>query len=408
MAEEDIEFVTFDGDTITKSDFRDEIINMYIQANLDGMTKITDFTIGSEAYHLADVMASFILEHRELIDSNYRMSMIHTAEGEFLDNYGDMVGVHRIGSSGSVGVVTFTRLNTDDNKAITIADGTQVATDDAISFIVDNEGEDLVLEAGVNSIDANVICEQDGAYTNVLAHTVTLVMGDLGNLVSVDNAGAFTDGADIEDDDDYRARILLAPYQVPVGSLAWYENVCLTVSPVSESVHDVKCAKGVTVSDADVIITYNPRDWTDTSVALGDLQSLFSMKEYDLVGITMDYNLAERVSVLKDSDNVLFALLLDTNYTIGMVKDDVIAKITQFNSDAMISNEFNPSSLASIIENEVTGVQICRIVQEDNDSYVEIVEPVSMDDGEVYQVDTTDLSDRIVALAFNIDVELAE
>ena len=181
MVEEDIEFITFDGDSITKSDYRDEIINKYISANLDGMTKITDFTIGSEAYHLADVMASFILEHREMIDTNYRMSMIHTAEGEFLDNFGDMAGVHRIASSPSVGEVTFTRLGTDTSTSIVISDGTQVSTEDAISFIVDNDGEDLVLESGVNTITANVICEQEGAYTNVLANTIVLVMGDLGS-----------------------------------------------------------------------------------------------------------------------------------------------------------------------------------------------------------------------------------
>ena len=192
MVEEDIEFETFDGDTITKSEIRDDIINMYLQASLDGMTQINDFTIGSEAYHLADVMASFILEHRELIDLNYRMSMIHTCEGEFLDNFGDMVGVHRRGSSPSVGVVTFTRLGTDTSSQIVIADGSQVATDDAISFVVDNDGEDLMIESGGVSVDAPVICEQEGAYTNVLPNTVTLVMGDLGNRVSCTNEEQFT------------------------------------------------------------------------------------------------------------------------------------------------------------------------------------------------------------------------
>ena len=87
MVEEDIEFVTFDGVSITKSELRDEIINIYISANLEGMTKVTDFTVGSEAYHLADTLAGFLLEQRELVDTNYRMSMIHTAEGEFLDNH---------------------------------------------------------------------------------------------------------------------------------------------------------------------------------------------------------------------------------------------------------------------------------------------------------------------------------
>ena len=428
MVEEDTEFVTFDGDTLTKSDFRDEIINMYIQANLDGLTKITDFTVGSEAYHLADVMATYILEHRELVDMNYRMSMIHTAEGEFLDNFGDMVGVHRIGSSPSVGEVTFTRLGTDTTSAIVIADGSQVSTDDAISFIVDNDGEDLILESGATSITANVICEQEGAYTNVLANTVTLVMGDLGNLVSCTNAAAMTDGADIEVDDDYRARILLSPYEVPCGTLAWYENVSLTC----DSVHDVKTSKGTTSLDEDVTITFNPTDWEDTVTRLDlndynednsieststgvmtkarqDLIELFSMREYDMVGITRAYHLAERVSVLEGS-SYLFALLLEQNYTISMVKDDVIAKITDFNKDAMISVEFNPSGLAALIENEITGVSACRIVQYDstNQTYTEIVEPVSMDDDEVYQVDLTDISDRIVALRFNLDIELEE
>jgi len=406
MVEEDIEFVTFDGDVLTKSDFRDEIINKYISANMDGLTKITDFTIGSEAYHLADVMASFILEHRELIDTNYRMSMIHTAEGEFLDNYGDMVGVHRIGSSPSVGEVSFTRLGTDTTQSIIIADGSQVSTDDAISFIVDNDGEDIVLEAGVTSVTAPVICEQEGAYTNVLANTVTLVMGDLGNLVSCTNAAAMINGADIETDDDYRARILLSPYEVPTGTLAWYENVALTL----DSIHDVKVYKGTTLGDADVNIIYNPVDWTATASAETDLTQLFSMKEYDIVGVTLDYGLADRETVLANSDNYLFAVLVENNYTLSNLKSSIVEKITQFNKDAMISVEFNPSTLASIIENEITGINSCRIVQYDavNQTYTEIVEPVSMEDSEVYQVDLTSINDRIVALRFNLDIELEE
>lgn len=406
MVEEDIEFQTFDGDVLTKSDFRDEIINKYISASLDGMTKITDFTVGSEAYHLADVMASFILEHRELVDLNYQMSMIHTAQGEFLDNFGDMAGVHRRGASASVGEVTFTRLGTDTTPAIVIADGTQVSTDDAISFLVDNGGEDLILESGVTSISADVICEQDGEYTNVDPHTIALVMGELGSLVSVDNALKFTEGEDIEEDDEYRARILLSPYQVPTGTLAWYENVSLTIP----SIHDVFVEKGTTVLDADVNIYFNPVDWTDTTVAEDDLHNTFSMKEYDIVGVTVDYTLAEKVAVLEsDSDaTYLFAVLLETDYSIAMVKQDIINKITAFNSSQNIGIEFSPSTLASIIENEVAGVSNCRIVKEEDGAYVEIVEPVSVDVHELAQADMTNIESRIVAMHFNIDIDLAE
>lgn len=429
MVEEDIEYETFDGDVITKSDFRDEIINKYIEAGLDGMTKITDFTIGSEAYHLADVMASFILEHRELVDLNYRMSMVHSAEGEFLDNFGDMAGVHRYGASASVGEVTFTRLGSDTSTAIVIADGSQVSTDDAISFIVDNDGEDLVLESGATTISANVICEQEGTYTNVDPHTITLVMGNLGSLVSVDNALKFTEGADIEEDDDYRARILLSPYNVPTGTLAWYENISLGI----DSVHDVLVEKGETVLDADVNITFHPISWTDTVVrtdinqynedndiestatatmtkARADLVDTFQMKEYDVVGVTMSYILAERVAVLESDANAtyIYAVLLETDYSIDMVKQNIIDKITSFNNEMQIGNEFLPTALASVIENEVAGVMNCRIVKQEDGAYTEIVEPISVNAHELAQADQTDIEDRIALIHFNIDIEQAE
>ena len=49
MVEEDIEYTTLDDDTITKSDIRDEIQEMYLDANKEGYTQITDFSIGSDA-----------------------------------------------------------------------------------------------------------------------------------------------------------------------------------------------------------------------------------------------------------------------------------------------------------------------------------------------------------------------
>ena len=107
MAEEDIEFTTLDGDDITKSDIRDEIQEMYLDANTEGYTKITDFSIGSEAYHLIDTLANLMLEHIEMNDDNAKQLLISTAEGEFLDSWGDRVGVHRGNASASEGVVTF-------------------------------------------------------------------------------------------------------------------------------------------------------------------------------------------------------------------------------------------------------------------------------------------------------------
>ena len=414
--EEDIEYITFDGDVITKSDIRDEIINKYISANLDGLTKITDFSIGSEAYHLADVIASYVLEQRELIDLNYRMSMVHYAEGEFLDNFGDMVGVHRNGASPSVGEVTFTRLSAAANNNIIIADGTQISTDDAISFIVDNDGEDLVLEAGVNNISCNVICEQEGSYTNVLPNSIVLVMGDLGSFLSVTNNETFTGGTDIEEDEDYRARILLSPYGVPTGSLQWYEDL----SNELVTVHDTLVMKGTTSLDADVIINFNPADRNEVvtridlnnynednsieSTATGvmtkarqDLIELFSMKEYDIVGVTKQFHLANEKIILRNTLSIeyIFGVVLEPNYTLDMIKENVISKITDFNKNASIGIYFNPNVLAAIIENEIEGINLCKIISFDGSSYSELVEPIPVDETEIFSIDLTDISDKI-------------
>lgn len=404
MVEEDTEFITFDGVTISKSDYRDEIINKYIRANIDGLTKITDFSIGSEAYHISDMMASLMLEHRELTDLNYRMSMIHTAEGEFLDNFGDPAGVHRYGSSPSQGEVTFNRLNTESTNQIIIPDGLVVSTEDAISFVVDNDGENIKMDSGVNNVTCNVLCEQEGAYTNVLPETVTLIMNDLASQLSVTNVSEMSGGRDIEGDDDYRSRILLSPFAVPAGTLGWYENVALTL----ESIHDVKVEKGLTQVEKDIKIIYNPVDWSDTSIALNDLTEIFAMKEYNAAGVTLDFILCSPVPVLTGANVVYFALLLDINYTIDMVKDSVIEKINQFNDDALIGIEFNPGSLASIIENEIEGIDTCRIVEYDstNERYTEIFEPITLEENEKYVVDLTGIETRIREMRFNLDIEL--
>ena len=434
MVEEDTEFITFDGDIITKEDIRTEIIDKYVQAGLEGLTKVTDFNVGSEAYHLADVMASYILEHREMIDDNYRMSMIHTAEGEFLDNFGDMVGVHRINSSGSTGTVTFTRLGTDTSAPITLSEDITIATEDSISFLIDFDGE-ITIEAGQTMIEnIPVICEQEGAYTNVEANTITLVLGDEGSLVSVTNPSAMTGGTDIEEDDDYRLRILLSPYNVPMGTLDWYEH--LVLEQLSETVHDVKCVKGTTALDADVLINFNPVDRNETvirqdlneynednayentgtgemTIARRDLIELFGMREYDIVGTIRAYHLADIYPVLSPTQtvNYYFAVLLKENYSLTVaMKKAIYDKVVDFNNNALISVEFNPSSLASIIENEVEGVSSCRIVQYDtsSSSYSEVVEPVTIPDNQLYEVSLSDLMSRIRIMKFNLDIELEE
>ena len=418
MAGEDIEFVTFDGDVITKNDYRQELIDMYVESQYAGLTKVTDFTTGSEALHLADVIATFLLEHRENIDSNYRMSMIHTCEGEFLDNHGDMVGVHRYPSSPSVGVVRFTR-NENVTGVISIPDGTIVSTPDAISFMVDLDGVEYAeIPANVNAIDLNVLCEQEGAYTNILPNTIDRVLDNsvLSGQVSVTNPTSFSEGADIESDDDYRNRILLAPFEAPTASVAWYNNVALTPRDENDNptIHDVYVQKNSS-GTYDISIYYNPVNRDDTVVvdnetvlrATRDIQDLFMQAEYDIAGINLELLLSslENVLVSDTSATYYIAVLLETGYALDLLEDSIKAKVDEYNSTLQIGIEVMPSILASMVQ-EVEGVSVCKIVKEDtNNVYTECVEPISIPYNKVGFI-SSGLKDNIVLMNFNLEIEV--
>lgn len=411
MVEQDIEFITFDGDTITKSDIRDRIIDMYIQSNIDGLTKITDFTVGSEARHLADLIATFVLEHREDIDNNYKMTMVHYAEGEFLDNMGDKAGVHRYQSSPSTGNVTFT-LKSAKEDLVTIPADTVVATDDAISFILT---EDINIQPGTLTGNGQVLCEQEGEYTNVLPGTVNIIISELGiNGLTVTNDDYFYDGADIEEDDDYRARILNAPGNVPTGSLRWFGNVAMDNEDVRSTVHDVIVRKNVPGYTEDIIMYFRPFH-PEENRAYTELTDLFNEPEFDMVGISMAFVQGEPVTVLPESETVegdevtyLYAIVVDDDVELDDIKDDIEAAIIEFNSNSSLGEVFSPDSLALEIEN-VEGVFRCRIVKYNSteESYSEVTDNsynVPCLDNEYYEIDTTNISDRITEASFSIDL----
>ena len=424
MVEHDTEFITFDGDTITKSDYRNDIIDHYVQSSYDGLTKITDFSIGSEAYHLADLIAVLMLEHREDTDNNYRMSMIHYAEGEFLDNFGDMAGVHRVQSSPSTGEVTFT-LSSIRQGAVVIPAETVVATDDAISFIL---LDDVTIDPGELTATGEVLCEQEGEYTNVSPGTVNIIISDLSvSGLTVTNQDYFYDGEDTEEDDDFRARILNAPYSVPCCSLPWFEKVALDDDIVAASVHDIVARKNVAGFTEDIVLYFRALNESDTVSYEGqtvlraykDLVEFFKEPEFDIAGLNIAFVAGESKTVLPadttvDNNNLeyLFAVVLDSDATLADVTDDIVSVITEFNSNACLGNTFSPDGLALEIEDAVDGVFRCRIVEHNitAGTYSEITDNnyiVYCDNSEYYRVDTEDIESRITEASFTVDLTIS-
>lgn len=383
---------TFDGDLVEKQDFIDMLIALYQNANYNGMTKITDFNAGSEAYHLIDVMAGLLLEYREYIDDNYLCSMIHTCEGEFLDNFGDLRGIYRRNSSPSTGIVRFyinsTKLTNEEviaeqgeqaTEEIIIPEDTVLSTSDSISFITVDE---VKFDPGQYFVDCEVLCEYEGAYTNVSAETIILILDELPNAkVRVLNPDSLTEGEDIESDDDYRMRILDAPNSHPTGSLNWFQEIAFVDENVAECIHDIKASKqGLNVDDDyDLKLIFNPIDKNEEAIVcsgmtdLSDytvtpsecrLRQFFAIDEYNIVGINLTYEKATVKWVFADITTTISGTTYDidyniyvnidqTNYpeaTLETVTPKIQEVVSNMNYDAEIGIAFSPNTLAVLVE----------------------------------------------------------
>ena len=428
MVQETEYLETFDGEIIEKDDVIDYLKSLYDNASYNGLTKVTDFTEGSEAYHLLDTIAGLFLEAREEINDNYLMSMLHTQEGEFLDNTGDSLGVYRHGASPSEGYViiyyndeALTSEQIIDQGMGTVCTLTEpvllndlvVLTDDSISFTVENSDASL---NGERYVMLEAICEYDGEYTNVLADTITLIENDLPAGVRVTNL-AFTGGADIESDDDYRSRIIEHPNSSPVGSLNWYKTIAFVEDGVGELIHDLLPSKTGVSADEDLLLIYNPIDKDETeqyysggmTIITGNytpseyaLRQFFSLDEYNIVGINLGYRKASVQYVLADTQTEEYGIkyVIYTNLnleeypeaSVGTVTPKVEEIISQFNLDASIYHEFNPSTLEVLIE-DIPEVMDAIIYQKatslTNPQTViwgVVTEAIPMEYDEVYQV----------------------
>lgn len=425
MVQETEYLETFDGDIIEKDDIIDDLKNRYDNAYYNGLTKITDFEPGSEAYHILDTIASLYLEAREEINDNYLMSMVHTQEGEFLDNTGDSVGVYRKDAQSSSGYVIIYYNDVPLTASQIIDEGLgevcdlqeqvylndlTVLTDDSISFIV--EDTDATLN-GNRYVMLEATCEYDGAYTNVLNDTITIIEEDLPAKVRVTNL-PFSEGRDIESDDEYRNRILESPSSHPTGSMNWFKEVPFIEDGVRGLIHDILATKQGLAADEDLRIIYNPinkseipRPYTNAQSSIVGtytpseyaLRQFFNLDEYNIVGVNLGYDKAVVQYVLADTTSegyrinyVVYCNLNTTEYpdaTLESITPKVEEIIQQFNQDTNISEAFNPQTLCVLVEDipEVIDAIIYQKATKNGTTTWGIVsEEISMDYDEIYQI----------------------
>ena len=208
----DINFAEKSADVITS-----EIISLY-----ESMTERV-LARGDPVRLFLETITLIIIQQRALIDYSAKMNLLAYAEGEYLDHLGALLGVRRLEASHAKVTIKFS-LSKSQPAKILIPEGTRVSPGNNILFALNNAVE---INAGALTCEAVCTCTEAGIIGN------DFLPGQIKKLVDVfpyeltaENIDTSSGGTDIENDENFRERIQLAPESFsvagPTGAYTYY------------------------------------------------------------------------------------------------------------------------------------------------------------------------------------------
>lgn len=197
------------GREITIEDIRDRLIAYYQETG----TAIDDFEEGSEIMNLFTAFAYCIYDIEEAIDDIRIQTNVETADGENLDTLAEQpnINLSRITGAEAEGSVLF-RIPEALTEEFLIPQETALTSGDMDFELLD----DVVIPAGETEGEGNVVAMEEGIKGNIEANSIGLT--EPTELFTVTNTYAFKNGADYEEDPDFRARILAYLQESNFGS----------------------------------------------------------------------------------------------------------------------------------------------------------------------------------------------
>lgn len=236
MALEEVTFVNMVGEEVSLSNLVTQMINYYDLKLSVGETRVTDFTEGSEIRNILEAFA--VLAYAVLEDENEatKLPFINSSYGTFLDRIGEnpFINLPRIQGEYSVGSVTFTLADAQESDVVIPGD-CLLETSEGLQFVTD---ADCTIDSGSTTVNVGCTCLTIGSDGNINSNTLTVIADERidTSLISVNNGESFINGVDLEDDEDYRVRLLENVQSEGFGTLEWYTKLAEAV----DGVHDVK------------------------------------------------------------------------------------------------------------------------------------------------------------------------
>ncbi len=159
-----------------------------------------------------------------------RLAFPQTSYGQYLDFLGEMKGVFRHPAIPATGTVVFT-----GQPGTVIPADFVVLTEAAGTFpAIEFKTKERVQIGEDGTVTVAAECLESGTIGNVAANTITLLSEPINGVASVTNPEPFTGGTEMEDDDRFRERVLVA-YDEPLsGAKKDYERWAKEVPGVGE------------------------------------------------------------------------------------------------------------------------------------------------------------------------------
>ncbi|MCK4252098.1 baseplate J/gp47 family protein [candidate division WOR-3 bacterium] len=327
------------------NDIYEVMRNKFLELN----QAITNFNIGSRIRSLLESAALAIEEGWFRLDTMYQGLFAATAHETDLDLRALELGTTRRAAKKSVGYVRFY-----GTPSTVISEDTICSTDVDIEPIVECLTTEAKTIPAAGYVDVPVQAKEAGESGNVEAEKVIYLPQSIGGVTQIKNLYAIAGGAEQEDDELLRKRIVLRWYELAHGDCEEkFRSWALQVEGVAEA-HVVSCWQGpgtfkIYVWSKDETGKLIPASET----LILDVEDLFEQRNIPCIS----FSITKPTGVLSD---VFVHLTAASGYVFTTVHGNLRNAIISFFNDLDVGDDLIKSQLLAAIM-AVAGVEDAKI-----------------------------------------------
>lgn len=245
-----------------------------------------------------------------------RQAFPQTAQGEYLDYHAQLRGLQRKPAVKAKGMVLFA-LSEPATVKVEIPQGTLVSTtgEKPVSFQTTQYGS---IDVGKSTAYINAEAVEGGTSGNVMSRTINVIVTMPVENMTVTNLGGFSSGADSEDDETLRKRIIESFKYIENGTnRAYYESLAKTVNGV-ECVNVVPRRDGTNI----VNIYISGKEQMLGNTVIESVQQL--IEEQREINVDVRVKAAEILECIVEA-----SVTLNDGYNIDSVQEELGTKLTE-------------------------------------------------------------------------------